>query len=52
MSKHYFKPSELKKFWNDSAYALETYVSKPPPDSMITSIEKELGYKLPASYIV
>lgn len=42
---------EMDDFWDDSEYALEEYVSEPPTDEMIASIEKELGYKLPASYI-
>lgn len=32
-------------------YTLEEYVSKPPSDELIASVEQELGYKLPSSYI-
>ena len=32
-------------------YALKEYVSDPPSDELIASVEEELGYKLPASYI-
>ncbi|WP_338019681.1 Imm51 family immunity protein [Paenibacillus piscarius] len=38
-------------FWDDSDYALESYVSPLPSDELIASVEEELGYKLPASYI-
>ena len=32
-------------------YALKEYVSDPPSDELIASVEEELGYKLPAAYI-
>ncbi|OMF97005.1 Imm51 family immunity protein [Paenibacillus sp. FSL R7-0337] len=38
-------------FWEDSDYALKSYVSPLPSDELIVSVEEELGYKLPASYI-
>jgi tetratricopeptide (TPR) repeat protein len=41
----------LADFWEDSEYARESYQSEPPTDVLIDSIEKELGYKLPSSYI-
>lgn len=40
-----------KDFWEDSDYARKEYVSAPPDDELIASVEQELGYKLPASYI-
>ncbi|MBY9082226.1 SMI1/KNR4 family protein [Paenibacillus sp. HN-1] len=47
-----FAGMDLSQFWEDSAYALESYVCAPPADEMIALVEKELGgYKLPASYI-
>ena len=46
-----FEGFDFTNFWEDSAYALEEYVSKPPSDELIASVEQELGYKLPASYI-
>lgn len=42
---------DFSNFWEDSEYALKEYVSEPPTDEMIDSVEWELGYKLPASYI-
>ncbi|UQZ34096.1 glucan biosynthesis protein [Paenibacillus sp. PK3_47] len=46
-----FEGMDLADFWDDSSYALEAYVSEPPSDELIASIEEELGYKLPESYI-
>lgn len=49
-SKH-FKDFDFSHFWNDDEYALKEYVSDPPSDELIQSVEEELGYKLPESYI-
>ncbi|WP_106769653.1 SMI1/KNR4 family protein [Paenibacillus faecalis] len=38
-------------FWDDSEQALEQYVSDPPSDELIESVEEELVFKLPAAYI-
>ncbi|MGF9700308.1 SMI1/KNR4 family protein [Paenibacillus sp. MABNR03] len=38
-------------FWEQSDYALSSYVSPPFDENEIVSTEQELGYKLPASYI-
>ena len=46
-----FEGFDLTGFWDDSMYALKEYVSDPPTDELIASVEEELGYKLPASYI-
>lgn len=46
-----FDNFDFTNFWEDSVYALEEYVSELPSDEMIASVEQELGYKLPASYI-
>lgn len=46
-----FTDKFLSEFWEDSDYARKSYVSEPPTDEMIASVEEELGYKLPASYI-
>lgn len=46
-----FTNMTLDDFWEDSEYARDSYQSDPPTDELIESIEKELGYKLPSSYI-
>ena len=46
-----FEGFELTNFWEDSEYALKDYVSELPSDELIASVEQELGYKLPVSYI-
>ncbi|MFC7677452.1 SMI1/KNR4 family protein [Paenibacillus sp. GCM10028914] len=46
-----FSDMSLTDFWEDSEYSRESYQSEPPTDDLIDSIEKELGYKLPSSYI-
>ena len=46
-----FEGFDFTNFWEDSAYALKEYVSETPSDELIASVEQELGYKLPASYI-
>lgn len=46
-----FEGMDLDSFWEDSNYAREQYVSDPPTDELISSVEEELGYKLPAAYI-
>ncbi|MDF2658118.1 MAG: glucan biosynthesis protein [Paenibacillus sp.] len=47
----FFGQIDFTRFWDDSDYARKEYVSEPPTDELIASIEEELGYKLPASYI-
>lgn len=39
------------EFWNDSELALEQYVSDQPSDGLIESVEEQLVFRLPASYI-
>ncbi|WP_274310278.1 SMI1/KNR4 family protein [Solibacillus daqui] len=46
-----FSDMFLTDFWEDSGYARTSYQSEPPTDELIASIEKELCYKLPSSYI-
>ncbi|RHQ07368.1 DUF2185 domain-containing protein [Clostridium sp. AM51-4] len=46
-----FEGFDLTNFWDDNWYALKEYVSDPPSDELIVSVEEELGYKLPAAYI-
>ncbi len=47
----YFPEIDLSQFWDDDELALEEYVDQAPDDVLIASIETELGYKLPESYI-
>ncbi len=47
----YFNNFDFSDFWNDDEYALKEYVCEIPSDKLIESVELELGYKLPASYI-
>ena len=46
-----FEGFDFTSFWGDNEYALKEYVSDPPSDELIASVEEELGCKLPASYI-
>lgn len=51
MEPQLFQDFDFSEFWDDGKYALEHYVSEPPTEELIQSIEAELGYKLPASYV-
>ncbi|HKO79144.1 MAG TPA: SMI1/KNR4 family protein, partial [Chitinophagaceae bacterium] len=51
MPQEIFKDIDFSDFWDDSEYSLTQYVSEQPTDELIKSIENELGYKLPASYV-
>ncbi|MDR0997236.1 MAG: SMI1/KNR4 family protein [Zoogloeaceae bacterium] len=46
-----FADFDFDDFWDDDAYALKNYVGAPVTDEAIASIEAELGYRLPASYV-
>lgn len=46
-----FKDFDFSNFWDDSDYAKDSYVSESATDELVKSVEEELGYKLPASYI-
>ena len=46
-----FEGFDLTNFWDDNWYAMKEYISEPPSDELIASVEEELGYKLPAAYI-
>ncbi|WP_204082678.1 SMI1/KNR4 family protein [Asanoa ishikariensis] len=41
----------LESFWDDSEYALDAFVDDPPSAELVASVEAELGYRLPASYV-
>lgn len=45
-----FDDFDFTNFWEDDMYSQE-FVSEPPSDELIASVEQELGYKLPASYV-
>lgn len=47
----YFNGVDLDRFWDDSEYAKEEYISDSPTEEDISKLERDLGYKLPASYI-
>ncbi|RRJ62736.1 SMI1/KNR4 family protein [Paenibacillus oralis] len=42
---------DLANFWDDSTLDTEKYVSAPPSDELIASVEEELVFKLPAFYV-
>lgn len=46
-----FKDFDLTNFWEASEYASENYVSENLTNELVASIEQELGYKLPLSYV-
>lgn len=41
---------DIASFWDDSEFALATYVSEPPTDELIESVEEELVFRLPVFY--
>lgn len=43
--------SDPAGFWDDHADGAEQYISDPPTDDLIASVEESLVFKLPASYI-
>jgi hypothetical protein len=42
---------DVSSFWKKSAYARKEYVEKPFTAAMVRAVERELGFKLPASYL-
>jgi hypothetical protein len=46
-----FPDVDVDGFWDDNEYALREYVDATPSDALIASVEAELGYRLPASYV-
>ena len=51
MELQFFKNFDFTGFWDESSYSQRDYIEEFPDDEMIASVEEELGYKLPASYI-
>lgn len=47
----FYKDFDLSKFWSECSYSSRDYIESFPDDTIIESVEKELGYKLPGSYI-
>lgn len=39
------------EWWDDDEYALRSYVGPTPSEELIASVQKELGYRLPSSYV-
>jgi hypothetical protein len=46
-----FEGFDHSNFWEDSDYAHRQYVSDPLSAELVPSVEEELGFKLPASYL-
>ena len=46
-----FENFDFIDFWDDDEYAMNEYIGAPPTEEMIEETERELGYKLPESYI-
>lgn len=46
-----FADFDVAGFWKSSEYALKEYVGAPLTDDVVAAVERELGYKLPASYV-
>ena len=51
MNTEFFKDFNFKGFWSECSYSARDYIGDLPDQEMIDSVEKELGYKLPGSYI-
>ena len=46
-----FADFDVEHFWEPSEYALREYVGAPLTDEAVATVERQLGYKLPASYV-
>lgn len=46
-----FDDFDFTEFWNDAEYSVEKYQDQSPDDELVASMEAELGYRLPASYV-
>lgn len=47
----FFAGVDLETFWADGEYADETYTCGYPTDEVVASVEAELGFRLPGSYV-
>jgi hypothetical protein len=47
----FFKDFDFSDFWDNGDYSKKNFICKPPSGKLIESVESELGYKLPPSYI-
>lgn len=50
MSK-FFADFDVAQFWEPSEYALKEYTGTPLNDEAVAAVERELGYKLPGSFV-
>jgi hypothetical protein len=46
-----FGDFDMEQFWKPSEYAEKEYVGPPFTDEQVAELERELAYKLPASYV-
>ena len=46
-----FADFDVQQFCKPSEYALKEYVGGPLTDETVAAVERELGHKLPASYV-
>ncbi|RZJ73848.1 SMI1/KNR4 family protein [Flavobacterium sp.] len=51
MAQKIFHDFDFSDFWDDDEYSKSEFQDETPSDELIASIETELGYKLPESYI-
>ena len=51
MKNRTFEDFDFTDFWDDDEYAKNGYIGEFPTEEMIEEVERELGYKLPESYI-
>ena len=46
-----FEDFDLSGFWDDSEFARKEYLDEPLTDNLLSSVEMQLGYKLPSAYV-
>jgi hypothetical protein len=46
-----FADFDIAGFWEPSECAMKEYIGAPLTDEVLAAVERELGYKLPASYV-